>query len=159
MLVKDVRDEDFVNYKKAAMFIACPTCTFKCDKENWCQLCQNMALVKTPTININNEELAQRYLNNPITHAIVFGGLEPFDTFDDVFDFIKCVRETHHCDDDIVIYTGYNHNEISEQIHLLRNYINIIIKYGRFRPNEKAHFDSILGINLISNNQYAEKIS
>ena len=40
MIVKGILFEDFVNYKKAAMYIAFPKCDFKCDKENGIQLCR-----------------------------------------------------------------------------------------------------------------------
>ena len=36
---------------------------------------------------------------------------------------------------------------------------NIIIKYGRFIPDQQPHYDEILGVNLASSNQGAEKIS
>ena len=62
-------------------------------------------------------------------------------------------------DDDIVIYTGYNYDEIKEQINTLKYYKNIIIKFGRFIPNQPHHYDKILGIELSSPNQYAERIS
>ena len=41
---------------------------------------------------------------------------------------------------DDFIYTGYNKEEITTYINMLKTYNNIIIKYGRFRPNQKAHF-------------------
>jgi hypothetical protein len=64
-----------------------------------------------------------------------------------------------YTNDDIVIYTGYNESEVSEQIERLRYFKNIIIKFGRYIPNQQAHYDDILGVNLASNNQYAIKIS
>ena len=30
---------------------------------------------------------------------------------------------------------------------------NIILKTGRFIPNHKPHYDDVLGVNLISDNQ------
>jgi hypothetical protein len=36
---------------------------------------------------------------------------------------------------------------------------NIIIKYGRYIPNQASHYDNVLGVYLASNNQFAEKIS
>lgn len=159
MIIKGIIDEDFVNYKKCSMYIAFPYCTFKCDKENGCQLCQNMALNKEPNIVIDTEELVKRYLDNPLTHSITMCGLEPLDSFNDVLDFVTLLREKYNCNDDIVIYTGYNKEEITTYINMLKTYNNIIIKYGRFRPNQKAHFDEVLGVELISDNQYAEKIS
>ena len=33
MIIKQLIDEDFVNYKVPSMFIAFPRCTFKCEKE------------------------------------------------------------------------------------------------------------------------------
>jgi hypothetical protein len=40
----------------------------------------------------------------------------------------------------------------------LKNFDNIIIKYGRFIPNQEQHYDETLGVNLASNNQYAERL-
>ena len=45
------------------------------------------------------------------------------------------------------------------KINILKQYPNIIIKFGRFKPNQKSHYDDVLGVNLISDNQYGEKIS
>ena len=61
--------------------------------------------------------------------------------------------------DDIVIYTGYNLSELEEKVELLSYFDNIIIKFGRYIPNQQAHHDDILGVNLASDNQYAIKIS
>jgi len=58
--------------------------------------------------------------------------------------------------DDIVLYTGYNEDEICDKIHLLSQYRNIIVKFGRFIPNQEKHYDEILGVELASPNQYAK---
>ena len=42
---------------------------------------------------------------------------------------------------------------------MLYDYKNIIIKYGRYIPNQTPHRDEVLGVNLASDNQYAERIS
>ena len=34
-------------------------------------------------------------------------------------------------------------------------YIFAQIKYGRYIPNDGKHFDRVLGVELVSNNQYA----
>ena len=62
-------------------------------------------------------------------------------------------------DDDIVVYTGYNKEEIPEHLMILKKYKNIIMKYGRYIPNKEKHFDEVLGVYLASDNQYGEKIS
>lgn len=153
MKVKNIIDEDFTNYKKPSMFIGMPSCSFKCDKEYGKQVCQNSELAKAPTIEIDDEEIIQRYLNNPITEAITIGGLEPFDTFEELYQFIKDFRRKSN--DDIIIYTGYYLEEISEKIRQLSLFLNIIIKFGRFIPNQKPHYDTVLGIELASDNQEA----
>ena len=159
MELKGLTDEDFVNYKKPSLFLSLPYCTFKCDKENGCQLCQNMELTKAPTYDFDTEDIVKHYLENDITKAVVFGGLEPLDSFPDVVEFVELLRHKYNCNDDIVIYTGYNKEEITEYISILKKYTNIIIKYGRFRPNKTPRYDEVLGITLVSDNQYAEKIS
>lgn len=153
MKIKNIIDEDFTNYKKPSMFIGTSNCDFKCDKECGKPVCQNSELAKAPTIEINNNEIIKRYLDNPITEAVVIGGLEPFDTFEELYQFIKDFRKKSN--DDIVIYTGYYPEEISEKIRQLSLFLNIVIKFGRFIPNQKSHYDTVLGVDLASDNQEA----
>ena len=159
MIIKGLIDEDFINYKKPAMIIEFPYCTFKCDKEFGQPVCQNSDLVNEPNIEIDYDKLLTRYINNPITKAVVMQGLEPFDSFSDVINLIFWLRVKYKCLDDIVIYTGYTKEEINWSIKYIKQYENIIIKYGRYIPNQELHFDSVLGVKLSSDNQYAEKIS
>lgn len=157
MLIKGCVAEDFTNYKKTSMFIIFPTCDFKCDKENGVQLCQNWPLSKQQVKEVSIESLVNLYVNDPISHAIVCGGLEPFKSFNDLLELIKQLR--FKTDDDIVIFTGYYENEIEQQLNQLKLYKNIIVKFGRFIPNQEKHFDEVLGVYLASDNQYAKKIS
>ena len=159
MKIKGMVDEDFVNYKKPSMFISFPSCTFKCEAECGVRCCQNSALAQAPDIDIHIGDLVDRYLNNPITSAIVCGGLEPFDSWNDLYELILFLR-SQGCLCDVVIYTGYNENEIpNEYIKRLSELHNIIIKFGRFIPNQESHYDDTLGIVLSSQNQYARRIS
>ena len=74
--------------------------------------------------------------------------------------FIRIFRKFSN--DDIVIYTGYNKEEERSQdlIEFIKKnqYKNIIIKYGRYIPNQTPHYDEILGVKLASDNQYAERL-
>ena len=154
MKIKGLISEDFVNYKKTAMTIMFPHCNgFKCGAE----YCQNSPLSKAEDIEMDISNIVIRYLNNPITESVVMQGLEPFDSWDDLIGFVKQLRDS--CDDDIVIYTGYYKEEIADKISLLSKYKNIIIKYGRYIPDQKKHYDEVLGVYLASENQYAERIS
>lgn len=157
MNIKALIDEDFVNYKKPSMFIGTSYCTFKCERENSECHCQNSNLSKSSIINIDDEKLVERYIKNNITKSVVIGGLEPMDTFEELISFIDKFR--NRCDDDVVIFTGYYEEEVSSKIEQLKKYKNIIIKFGRFIPNQEKHFDEVLGVNLASKNQYALKIS
>ena len=157
MLVKDIVETDMINYKNISMFIIFPFCSFKCDKECGMQVCQNSALALSPNINIDIEHLIHKYLSNPITNAIVCGGLEPFDSWEDLYNLIKVFRS--YTNDEIVIYTGYIKEELKNYIDMLKYFNNIIIKFGRYIPNDNPHYDELLGVELISSNQYAERIS
>ena len=157
MKVKGIVEEDFVNYKKPSMFIIFPSCNWKCDKECGRQVCQNGALASEPIIEIEVDEIIKRYINNPISKALVCGGLEPFDNFTNLFELVSRFREIS--DDDIVIYTGYKEIEIYDLVYLvLSKYKNIIIKFGRYIPDKEEIYDELLGVTLASNNQYARKI-
>ena len=159
MIVKGLVDEDFTNYKKPSMFVICPYCSFKCDKEAGCSICQNSSLAHEPDYYISAVDLVARYATNPIPKALVFGGLEPMDSIDELYSVCKKFRE--HTNDDIVIYTGYTEEEFEKITNKQRFYdiSNIIIKFGRFIPNQEKHYDEILGVELASSNQYARRIS
>lgn len=153
MKIKGLVDEDFVNYKKPSMYIAFPRCSFKCDKECGRQVCQNSALANEKNIDIALDKIIDRYITNPITKALVCGGLEPFDSWEDLQCLILNFR--YYSNDDIVIYTGYYEEEIEEEkMDWLMAYGPIIIKYGRFIPNDKEYFNDELGVKLASRNQY-----
>lgn len=157
-IVKGIIFEDFVNYKKPSMVIEMPYCDFKCDKEYGSQICQNSSLASQPNIEVDIKKVLDQYLQNPITEAIIFQGLEPFYAPLNLSLWIHNIRNVTQ--DTIIIYTGYNKNEIKEHIDRLGSqYSNIIIKYGRFIPNQKSHYDPVLGVKLASDNQYAEVLS
>lgn len=157
MHIKNVILEDFVQYHKCSMFIGTATCDWKCCREANCDICQNLPLAKAPTLDIDDTYLASLYINNPLTEAIVYGGLEPLDQFDELLASIDTFRA--QTNDDIVIYTGYYPHETKEKILELQKRSNIIVKFGRFKPNSPHIYDKILGVELSSDNQWAEKIS
>lgn len=155
MILKGVIFEDFVNYRKPSMVLEFPICkNFKCDKECGERVCQNSLLAQSPSIEIYPISLIKKYLNNPISEAIVCQGLEPFDSWPDLIDFLYCFRQ--YSQDDFVIYTGYTEKEIQDKIDTLKNFKNVIIKFGRYIPNQPKHFDEVLGVSLASPNQYAK---
>ncbi|MEG0693917.1 MAG: 4Fe-4S cluster-binding domain-containing protein [Oscillospiraceae bacterium] len=153
MNIKALLDEDFVNFKECSMFIGFPTCTWKCGKG----LCQNSFLATSKGIEVTIDFLIDRFIKNPISKAIVFGGLEPMDSFNEVCELISKLRENSGAY--VVIYTGYESNEINDKIEQLKQFDNIIVKFGRYLQDQKPHFDEILGVMLQSDNQYAEVIS
>ena len=151
--------EDFVNYKVPSMFLITSYCDWKCCREANIDIsvCQNQSLIKQPTHTYLYELIYNAYIENPITKAICIGGLEPFEQFDEVFGLISYFRYKG-CNDPFIIYTGYYPDELPE-LYMLKMFQNIIVKFGRYVPNNKPHYDEVLGINLASDNQYGEKIS
>lgn len=160
MKIKGIIFEDFINYKVPCMTIMMPRCKgFKCDKECGKPVCQNSALANTADLEYANTSIVQAYRSNPISRALCFQGLEPFDSFEDLYDLIFVFRECYSINDDIIIYTGYNKDEIEDQLNQLKHFPNIIIKFGRYIPQQAPIYDEVLGIELASPNQYAERIS
>lgn len=159
MRVIQVDTEDFSNYKLPALLIGTCFCDWKCAKQGGFnpEICHNHELNNNEIIEVKNDTLIFMYDVNPITKAIVFGGLEPVLQIIEILDFIKEFRKNHQ--DDIVIYTGYYPEEIPDVIDELKKYPNIIMKFGRFCPDQPKHFDEILGVELANPHQYAEKIS
>ena len=154
-------EEDFTNYKKAAMFLGTTMCDGKCWREQGLpkETCQNHALYGQCSIYAPNETIAERYLRNPITHAIIIGGLEPLIDRKEVLGFIETFRSIYKCNDDIVIYTGYYEEEVSDFIESIQKYPNIYMKFGRYIPNKPSRFDEVLGVTLVSDNQYGRLVT
>lgn len=158
MKIKGIVDENFQDYKKPAMLIAMNRCDWKCLKEQGldCSICQNSSIAQQKDYEVSIDYICDRYLANPLTQAIVFGGLEPILQFNEILEFIERFR-LKSCDD-IVIYTGYYPNEIQSCISELKKFNNIVMKFGRLILNSKQKYDEVLGITLNSENQFAERI-
>ncbi len=159
MRIKTIVDEVFQDYKKPAMMIATCKCDWKCLKEQGLDIsiCQNYELSRQKDIEVPNKDIVNRYISNNITKAIVIDGLEPFLQFNEVANLIREFRLVTN--DDIVIYTGYYPKEIEKEVSLLKQYKNIIIKFGRYKVDSKKRYDNVLGIELVSDNQFAIRIS
>lgn len=160
MRVKDILPEDFINYKLPSMFISTCFCDYKCCTELGLDIgvCQNAPLAQSDSIEIPDQTIYEHFVNNPITKAVVIGGMEPIIQINEVIDLIKFFRNKgENCP--FIIYTGYYPNEIPKQLDRLKQYKNIIIKFGRYIPNSKPKYDEIIGVSLASSNQYAEIIS
>lgn len=159
MKLKGIIDCDFTNYKEPVLTLEFPYCDFKCDKLNGYKVCQNSSLIYESDIEISFKKIWEMYKENPLTKGFCLQGLEPLDSVQDVLNFIRYIRGNNHCYDPIIIYTGYNKEEVKKFIYNITNFDNIIIKWGRFILGDEPHYDKILGVKLASNNQYAEKIS
>ncbi len=157
MIIKAIVDEDFSNYNKPSMLIGFPRCSWKCEKECGMRVCQNGVLATAKNIEVSVDEIINRYLNNKLTTAVVCGGLEPMDSWEDLMLFIKRFREKSQ--DTVVVYTGYYKEEITDKIDILKRCPNIIVKFGRYLPGHEKHYDDTLGVWLASDNQHAERIS
>lgn len=154
--LKGIIDEDFVNYKKPSMYLAFPYCSFKCEEECGREICHNHTLAHQCDFQTSASTLYERYQKNPITKAIVCGGLEPFDSWNNLKVLIRGFRT--FTKDPIVIYTGYKEDELTEELKYLRQFDNILVKFGRFIPDRESHYDRILGVELASPNQYSKWI-
>ena len=107
---------------------------------------------------IDDQIIYEQFVKNPITKAVVVGGLEPMIQINEVIDLINLFRnQGENCP--FVIYTGYYPNEIPEPLERLKQYKNIIVKFGRYIPNSQPIYDEVLGVTLASDNQYAKVIS
>lgn len=150
--------EDFVNTSWCTFTIMSGiSCTFKCNKESKCDVCQNKDLNNTAIKDYNIDDIISIYKKQYLPNSITFQGLEPLDNLKQLLWFIYYFRLSSN--DRIYIWTGYTEDECSDLIYLIEHvmkWCNIIIKYGRFIPNQKPHYDNILGVNLISDNQYAK---
>lgn len=158
MKLKGIIDYDTVNYKEPTLTLLFNHCDFKCDKLNGCQVCQNSALAQEPNIEVCGETIWKLYSENPLTKAFCFQGLEPFDSYMDLIELVQFIRIDKKCKDPIIIYTGYDKDEDMVTQRSLSHYSNIIVKWGRFIMGQQPHYDEVLGVNLASDNQYAEVI-
>ena len=158
MRLKGIIDYDCNNYKEPTLTLEFPYCDFKCDKLNGCPVCQNAPLARECDLDISGDVIWKMYSENPLTKAFCFQGLEPFDSFMDLMDLIIFIRRDKHCDDPIIIYTGYNKGEDKVVEMFLSHYKNIIVKWGRFILGHEPHYDEVLGVKLASDNQYGEVI-
>lgn len=156
MILKGIVEEDFTNYKLPVMQLIFPKCSFKCGKG----LCQNSPLAKTPNVEFDENDIVKKYISNRITQGVLCAGFEPFDSPEDLILFANIFRQ--HTSDILIVFTGYTEEEIqnmSAYKWLKNNISNLIIKFGRYVPRQRPHYDEVLCVQLASQNQYAKVIS
>lgn len=160
MKLKGIIDCDLINYKDPVLTLEFPFCTMKCDKLNGKPVCQNSGLAAEPNMEVSCDTIWKIYSANPLTKGFCCQGMEPLDSASELLGFIYYIRKIRYCNDPIIIYTGYNKEEVTKFIYqIVPQYSNIIIKWGRYILGDKPHYDEVLGVKLSSNNQYGEKIS
>lgn len=156
MKLKQIIDESFGDYKECSMLLVVPSCTFKCEG------CQNKHLMQLPTQEFPDEEIWERFRKNPLTKAIVIGGLEPFDDILDLAKFIFVGIE-EEMDVPLIIYTGYNRFDLDDikerEMVILYHAFDlykapITVKYGPYIKGRESVFNETLGVTLASDNQY-----
>lgn len=159
MLIKGITDEVFSDYSKISMLIAVPKCTTRCwERLNLSPtICQNHHLHKEPNLNISNKDIIDKYIKNPLTKAVVFGGMDSWDSLDEVIEFIKEFRQVS--EDDCVLYTGKELDIIEKDFDRLKEFKNIYVKYGHYNPTLEPIVDDLTGVKLASSNQKFVKIS
>lgn len=155
----DVED-NYQDYKKPSVKIITHICDFKCCTEQGLDVsvCANHPYAGNPPKKVPNESILGFFEHNrSICRSIVFGGLEPLKQTSELYHLCKYLRE-NGIDEEIVIYTGYYPEELNpHDMLLIISLKNIIIKFGRYIPNASPRFDEVLGVELISDNQYAVK--
>lgn len=158
--LKQVVAEDFCNYKLPSMFLITCFCDWKCCTEgNFdTSVCQNFSLKDYPIKEYSFILLYKFYMSNPITKAIIVGGLEPLLQSEELYNLISFFREKG-CNDKFIIYTGYTEEEVTSDARYskLLTLSNITFKFGRFKLNDESRFDDVLGIELASQNQYGKE--
>ena len=160
MRLRQVKLEDFVNYKKISLFLGTCFCDWKCCTEQKVDMsvCQNTRLIQNNITEYSPQSIYRdMYCASSLHQAVVFGGLEPMLQFNEMLEVIDYFR--HNIMDDIVIYTGFEPTEIQQSIKQLKKYPNIYMKFGRFNINSAHHIDPVLGVELASENQRGVKIS
>lgn len=159
LIIKDIIDEVYSDFNKIGMLVVVPKCKTRCWEK--CGLspdiCQNYHLNFTEKFNINNEDIINRYLENPLTKCIIFGGLDGFDSIDEILIFLEEFRKISK--DDVVIYTGKELEDIEHRFNDLAFYKNIYVKYGHYNPNLNSIKDELTGVTLASENQKFIKIN
>lgn len=151
MEIKGVIWEDFNNYRLPSLFIGTSSCPHNCEG------CQNEALKLVKGVKVTNAFLIDAYVNNPITKAIVLGGLDPLMTFEDTYSFVKDVRK-RGINDTIIIYTGFKEEVVDHWVEkLVALGGHLVVKYGKYIKGHEPHMDSVLGVRLASDNQYAKE--
>ena len=150
--------EVFQDYKKSGILLCVSFCDWKCCKEANIpeSVCQNNKIASQEIHEIEFKDLI-KVVKNSYTDSVIFAGLEPLLQIDEVVSCIEALRDSG-VTKDILIYTGYYLEEIdSRTIEKLKT-LKVILKCGRYIPDRPSKYDEVLGVTLVSDNQYGVKL-
>lgn len=167
-----VNTDNITDYKKTSLFLVFPYCSGKCGDK-----CQNKHLRTMSKTKYKNRDIIKLYQSLDTHEAVVCGGLEPFDSFDEL---LQLMRDFSYQDKnvDFVIYTGYDYannpgypytkenssayfyakdafNMLIKYWPMGTNKGNLIIKFGPYDENRinKSWHSNVLGVDLATDNQ------
>jgi len=152
MKLKQILHETYGDYKECSMLLIADNCINKCEG------CHNQHLLQLESKIFPDEEIIKRFVENPLSKAIIFGGLEPMDQAEEVEKFIfTAINMGIACP--IIIYTSYNPLSYvfrcSNVMEAIKQYLGkVIIKHGPYKKDLKPVFNEDLGVTLASSNQY-----
>ena len=150
----DVVTDNVTDYKKTSLFLVFPYCSGKCGEE-----CQNKNLRKKKIKEFNNKDIITLYQSLNTHNAVVCGGLEPLDSFEELKQLIEDFAKFSSIKPvDFVIYTGYDNLTNFDLLQAWKNYAEpgseLIIKQGKYDINHKIPWHSkLLGVDLATSNQ------
>lgn len=125
------------------------------DCHHHCPDCFHQDRFDLPIIEEESSSIIDRVLEGSYTNGIVLGGFEWMEQYDEM---INLIEEARGANLEVILFTHYTAEEISEYYSELLNYKGVYVKCGEYDKKCLSATYTSYGVPLASTNQAIYKI-
>jgi pyruvate-formate lyase-activating enzyme len=137
-----------------APFVGALICAVSCSIG--CKDCFNESVKQEPNRCSYIPNILDEIQANPFNEGVILAGLEWSSQPKELIALVKEATKRHL---PIIIYTGYTSDQFIRRVPRIKEFPNVLIKYGSFNQNLRSFEHKEYGVNLASTNQHIQKIS
>jgi len=137
-----------------APFVGALVCALDCNIG--CKGCFNQSLKEAPIFYKKADEIMDEIMSNPFNEGVILAGLEWSLQPTELLALVKSATVRNM---PVIVYTGHDINTFLRRVPLIKQFTEVLVKYGAYDESKLSLTHEAYGIKLASTNQHIDSIA
>ncbi|MCH4890037.1 radical SAM protein [Acidaminobacter sp. JC074] len=137
-----------------APFVGALVCALDCNIG--CKGCFNQSLKEAPIFYKKADEVLDEIMSNPFNEGVILAGLEWSLQPSELMAMIKSCASKNI---PVIVYTGHKIETFLRRVPKIKNYPEVLIKYGAYDESKLSLTHEAYGVRLASTNQNIQSVA